>query len=161
MKYVLVLVLAVFALSVGYSQSVVSVPSLPASLIKTFTNYTAASDDSSGYLAFPSSLPLDASEVGVIFVATDSIQATLTFQGLNSRLGYVIDQYVDSISTLGGGAGGWSATVRKVKVVMLKDATVNVLAGCDRFKVVTTFLNASEIGTTSGRTLKEYLFWRK
>lgn len=127
-------------------------------LIKTYTTFTATTDDTTGYISLATCDLSKAREVAIITIATDSVQATLQFIGRNSQLTKLTDIYTDSISTLGGGGIDWDATTPKTKVTILKGPGVNVLEGCDQLKIGTVFLNASEIGTTAGRTLKHYLW---
>jgi hypothetical protein len=136
-------------------------PTLNAKLVKTVTNYIDTSDDTTGFVTVDVVEVLNATEVGIITVTTDSVQATLYFIGTNADIPRATTTYADSISTLGGGAVSWDATTTKVKVTMLKDATVNRLPGCNRLKIGTVMLNSAHLGTTAGRTLKHYLFWRR
>ncbi len=154
-KLSLVVVLALIA-SVAYSQRVMS--PIKAQLFKTYTNYTSSSDDTSGYVTVPVVSPLEASEVGIIAVSTDSVEADIQALGRNSQLTTITAVAIDSITTLGGGAVAWSATTPKTKVFMLKGPGVNLLAGCDQFKVGMVF--HPHEGTSTGRTLKLYLWWK-
>jgi hypothetical protein len=158
MKHLIVLLLVLLSVD-AFAQQNRQNPEKGRSIVR-YTNYTATSDDTTdSYIAVPiTSVLLGAKEVGVITIATDSVQATLNFIGRNELLTTVTDTYVDSISTLGQGVAP-DATTPFVKVTMLKDAVVNRLEGCTQFKIGTVFLNAAHIGTTSGRTLTHYLFW--
>jgi hypothetical protein len=170
MKYLIVLLVLLLVAPLGMGQQY-----LPenAKLVKTFTTYISTSDDTTGYITVPVTNVLNAREVGIIAVATDSVHADLYFLGRNldassvwtASLTYANSVtsagfYADSLSTLGANYTTTSATLPYIKVIMLKDATKNVLAGCLDFKIGTVFKNTAQQGNTAGRTLKYFLFWR-
>jgi hypothetical protein len=96
---------------------------------------------------------------------TDSVNADLYFLGYNKSVtdsagnSEEMDMYADSIS-VNINNGAINGTSPKYTVIPLKDATVNRLAGCSGFKVGTVFKAAGQ-GTTAGRQLKYYIYWRK
>lgn len=118
---------------------------------KSYTNFTATSDDTSGYLAiggFPDILT--SREVILIAVATDSVATDLQFIGRNRTLTSVTESH-----TAGDSLVGTSNTSNIFRIV-IKDAATNLLEGLDEFRVGNVF-RASGQGTTTGRTLKFYL----
>lgn len=124
-----------------------------ARLEKTFTNFTATSDDTSGYFTINvpgwASDPLLCPDVRLIGVATDSISADVYVLGRNGTLTTAITaSYADSIV----GTSNTSNTT----VIVLKAQGTDRLSGCTQFKVGTVF-RATGQGTTSGRTMKWYL----
>lgn len=119
---------------------------------KTHTNYVATTDDTTGYISLGQFDPLWASEVGLIAVATDSINATVNVIGRNGALTSVTDTYTFELELISNTGGSL--------VTMLKDPTVNRLEGMTQFRVGTVY-DSDSLGTTSGRTLKWYLFWKK
>lgn len=164
MKHVIAIALAVLMASQVFAQSEPGKYER-AKLFKTFTTFTATSDDSTGFVTVPVYDVLNASEVVFIAKQTDSVSADLYFLGFNMGVtdsaGTVeeIDMYADSIS-INVNNGAINGTSPKYTVIPLKDATVNRLAGCTSFKVGTVF-KATNNGTTAGRTLKYYIYWRK
>jgi hypothetical protein len=137
-----------------------------ARLFKTYSTFVATNDDTTGWMNIPEVNGVIASEWVIIGIATDSIMTVVNVLGRNSQFKsgttYLLtDVYVDSISVFGAGAGtAWSATAPKTGVIMLKDATVNRLEGCDQFAVGNVF-NAAANGTTAGRSYKLYLWYQK
>lgn len=119
---------------------------------KTYTNYIATSDDTTGYITAGQFDILWASEVGIISVSTDSVNATVNVVGRNGVLTSVVDTYTFEVELIGNTGG--------TLVTMLKDPTVNRLEGMTQFKVGTVY-DTDSLGTTTGRTLKHYLFWKK
>ena len=164
MKHLIVIALAVLMVSQAFSQSEPGKYER-AKLFKTFTTFTATSDDTTGFVTVPVLDVLNASEVVFVAKQTDSVNADLYFLGFN--LGVTdsagtreeMDMYADSIS-VNVNNGAINGTSPKYTVIPLKDATVNRLAGCTSFKVGTVFKAAGQ-GTTAGRQLKYYLYWRK
>jgi hypothetical protein len=135
-------------------------------LFKTYTNFLYTSDDTTGWMSIPEINGVIASEWGIIGIASDSIQAVVNVVGRNSQIMsgttyQLSDVYIDSISSLGAGVTAWAATNPKTAVIMLKDATVDRLEGCDQFKVGTVFGVAGSQGTTTGRYMKWYLWYQK
>lgn len=128
-----------------------------AQLFKTYTTFTATSDDTTGYL----SLQIDpvlktqillASEVRLLGVGTDSVAADVYVIGRNKTLTGITATYADSIV----GTSNTSNT----KVINLRTPDTDLLDGCTEIKVGTVF-RATGQGTTAGRTLKWYLLWRR
>lgn len=123
-----------------------------ARLFKTYTTFTATSDDTSGYptinVAGMGSDPLLCREVRLIGVATDSVAADVYAIGRNSTLTGVTVTYADSIV----GTSNTSNTA----VIVLRSSTIDRLTGCTQFKLGTVFRAAGQ-GTTTGRTLKWYI----
>lgn len=165
MKHLCVVALLILAVALSFSQSIPGEYDR-ARLFKTFTTYTATSDDTTGYVTVPVHDVLNAQEVVVVCKQTDSVSADLYFLGYN--LGVtdsagtheeIVSAYADSIS-INVNNGAINGTSPKYTVIALKDATVNRLPGCTSFKVGTVFKSSNQ-GTTAGRTLKYYLFWRK
>ena len=117
---------------------------------KTYTTFTATSDDTTAFVTVPVVDPLLAKEVILIGIATDSIAADVYAIGRNSARTSVTETYADSII-------GTSNTSNIVRIV-LKDNATNRLEGCDQFKLGTVF-RASGNGTTAGRTFKWFLWW--
>jgi hypothetical protein len=164
MKRMIAVALCVLVTSLAFSQSQ-SGQYERAKLFKTYTTFLATSDDTTGFVTVPIVDVLNASEVVFVAMQTDSVNADLYFLGYN--LGVTdsagnreeIDMYADSIS-VNINNGSINGTSPKYTVIPLKDATVNRLAGCTSFKVGTVF-KATGQGTTTGRQLKYYLFWRK
>jgi len=137
-----------------------------ARLFKTYTTFTATSDDTSGWvtIACPGfeSEPLLMPEVYLIAVATDSVAADIyvlgrnnsisgTLYGTDDSVGTATSPYADSLRIYGN-------VVKKV--ITLKSSTVNRLPGSTQFRVGTVFRAAGQ-GTTAGRTLKWYVMWNK
>ena len=165
MKRVLIFALFVLIPVMLFSQSITGQYER-ALKFKTFTTFTATSDDSTGYVAAPIRDVFDADEVVLVAKFTDSCNADLYFLGFNfgvtdSAGNYeeIVDVYADSIS-VNSFNGAINGTTPKYKVIALKDDTVNRLPGCTTFKVGTVF-KATGNGTTAGRKLDYYLFWRK
>jgi hypothetical protein len=134
-----------------------------AQLFKTYTTYTASSDDTSGYItinapALATSLLL-ASEVSLIWVSTDSTAADVNVIATNDYLTTVkFTTYTDSIVVSDSVAAGSNAGTQKV--IVLKSPTVNRFPGATRVKVGTVFRAAGQ-GTTAGRTGKWFVQWVK
>lgn len=118
---------------------------------KTHTNYTASSDDTTGYIAvggFPDILT--SREVVLIVVSTDSAAVDFQLIGRNRTLTGVTESHTtgDSLVT--------TSNTGSFARIVIKDAATNLLEGLDEFKLGTVF-RASGNGTTTGRTLKSYL----
>lgn len=147
----------IFAVQTMFAQQYLPIK---AKLVNTITNWSNSTSSATSYLAVTPKEALEAREVGLIFIATDSVQKTITVAGANSQFAAAIfsDSYTDSISS-------WddttvpTAAAPETKVVMLKDGTVNRLEACDRFKVTVSGGAAGAQGNDTGRTIKVYLFW--
>lgn len=153
-KLILFLALILAALPV-FAQSVENdawdVVRVDAWNFKTYTNFTASSDDTSGYIAIGSIPDILASrEVIFIAVATDSVATDLSFQGRNRTLTSVTESHTGGDSLVG------TSNTSNIFRIVIKDAATNLLEGLDEFKVGSVF-RASGNGTTTGRTLKFYL----
>ncbi len=120
--------------------------------VKNYTDYVDGSDDTTGFLAIPVVDILDASEVVFVAIATDSLQADINFIGRNSKQTSVTSTYTDSLI--------FTSNTSNVKRIVLKDASVNRLTGQNQVKIGTVF-RSTDLGLTSGRTLKWYLWWRQ
>ena len=133
-----------------------------AQLFKTYTNYTATSDDTSSYITIDPPMSSDvmmASEVTLILVSTDSIAADINVLGINGHLTSVLaTTHTDSIVASDSLAAGMNSG--SVKIVVIKDPVVSVLDGATQIRVGTVF-RATGQGTTAGRTAKWYIKWRK
>ena len=164
MKKLLIVALLLFSVTLAFSQSIPGQYER-AKLFKTFTTFLATSDDTTGFVTVPITDVLNASEVVVVAVQTDSVNADLYFLGYNLSITdsagnrEEIDMSADSIS-VNVNNGAINGTSPKYTVIPLKDAATNRLQGCTSFKIGTVFKSAGN-GTTAGRTLKYYLFWRK
>lgn len=126
-----------------------------AMLFKTYTNFTATSDDTTGFISLTTDpiLKTDvlfARQVILLGVATDSISADVYCNGTNQSQTGFTTTYADSLI-------GTSNSANRV-VITLRSSTVDRLTGSTQLKVGTVF-RASGQGTTSGRTLKWYLQW--
>lgn len=160
MKKLIVVLMLIAPFALG---QMINSPIVKAKLLKTYTNYTTSTADTTGYISLADADLYLAREVCLIGIATDSIQATVQVIGRNTQIvtgtTYLLtDVYTDSISSLGAGTTAWAATNPKTKVIVVKGPGVNVLEGCDQFKVATLVINAASNGTTSGRYLKWYLW---
>lgn len=150
MKYTVIAILLALVVSVGYSQE--KRPVVNAQLVKTHTTFTATSDDTTGFITSPfPDLLSTAEELILEFVATDSISADIYLIGSNSILTGITETYADSLI----GTSNSSNVTR----IVLKDAATNRLEGLDRFKIGVVF-RASGQGTTAGRTLKSYVWYK-
>lgn len=164
MKHVIAVALAVLIVSQAFAQSEPGKYER-AKLFKSYTTFTATSDDTTGFVAVPIQDILNASEVVLVAMQTDSANADLYFLGYNlsvtdsGGVREVIKTYADSIS-VNINNGAINGTTPKYTIIPLKDATVNRLPGCTSFKVGTVFKAAGQ-GTTAGRQLKYYIYWRK
>ena len=131
-------------------------------LLWTVTNYASTADTSGKFSVAIASQPImNAKEVILIAVATDSVHATVHIDGYNSKirgLDSTFEVYTDSLTTLAVDAG-YSSTFNYIKFIVLKDAAVNRLEGCDMFRIVQDCLAAAQNGHTVGRTVKWYLYW--
>jgi len=162
MKHLMFVALLILVASVATAQ-IVPGNFAGAYLFKTYTTFTATSDDTSGFVTFGPDVVLNASEVALVAVATDSVNADVNVIGTNRNLlnaagaRVAVTTYADSLNV---GTTVWTTTTPYLKVITLKDGVINRLAGCTDFKVGTVF-RATLQGTTAGRTLKWYLYWRK
>jgi hypothetical protein len=147
-------------------------------LVKTYTTYTTASNDTTGWLAIKDPVigdrPLLASELYAIWVSTDSTHATVNFIGGNNTLSDVATNslssgtigttaisnftYIDSLPLPGNKA--YTSTLPYVHVITLKSPSIDRLPGCTRLKIGTVFINAANQGN-SARTGKWYLKWKR
>lgn len=127
-----------------------------AKLEKTYTNFTATSDDTSGW--FTASEPAFTADycyfpvVYLIGVSTDSVNSDVYVIGRNSFLTTVTTTYADSFNT--------TSNTGTFKVIPIRSSEYDNLPGCTQFKVGTVF-RATLNGTTSGRYLKWYLSYYK
>ena len=131
-----------------------------AQLIKTYTTYTSATTDTTSWITYPDLLKC--SELSVIYYQTDSAHADVYWMGRNTALPSAAttkytDTFVDSIPYRGGAT---TALAPRVTVRVLKGPGVNVLEGCNTFRVGTVFKNAAENGNTAGRVVQYYLVWK-
>lgn len=159
MKKLILLALMLFSVE-AYSQgalraNMTTAVGSRARLEKTYTNFTATSDDTSGYFTIDvpgwTSDPLFCSQVVLLGVATDSVAADVNVIGRNGSLTSDITvSYADSIV----GTSNTSNT----STIILRNSTTNRLNGCTQFKVGTVF-RATGQGTTTGRTMKWYLLY--
>ena len=132
-----------------------------AQLFKTYTNYTATSDDTSAYITIVPPIGSDVllcRELRLIAVSTDSIVADVNVLGINGYLSSMpIAAYTDSIvasdslATLAAGSK---------KIITIKGTALDRLIGATQVRVGTVF-RATGQGTTTGRTLKWYAQWVK
>lgn len=163
MKKLFLTIVTLFCVVSGFAQVNLGQNSLlyKAELFKTYTNFTATSDDTTGWVTVPVTEVLAAREVILLGISTDSIQANVYVVGRNDILTNITTTVTDSITTLGAGATAWSSTNPKTKVITLKTNGTNNLPGCTQFKVGTVFGVAGSQGTTTGRTMKWYLYYLK
>lgn len=158
-KYILA-VLMLFAF-IGYGQNVFVPQPVKAFNFKSYSAVAATSDDTTGIVKLPS-LPfevLTASEVGILWVGGDSVQAAVYIIGSNSAQTSYTLTYADSISTILSainGAAGFLATPY-ARYIPIKSSIVDRLPGCTRFKVGTVFTAATGVRATYGRW---FLCWR-
>ena len=118
-------------------------------LFRTETNPADDDADTTGYLSYYVSGAdlLLAKEVGVIVVSSDSNYSYVYFQGRNSVVTSLTDQYTDSIEV----------DAATTSVFMLKDDVVNRLEGCDQFRIGVVHQAA---GAAAASTVKWYLWVR-
>lgn len=137
-----------------------------AKLLKTYTTFTATSDDTISYSINASGLGdlMQAREYGLIAVASDSVSADVYVDPYNAAvydsagvLEKIGTAYADSLVP---GTTVWTAGTPYIKVIPLKSTTLDRLAGATQFKLGTVF-RATLNGTTAGRFLKWYLYWVK
>ena len=163
MKKLIVVLLVLFA------ATAMAQPLHPAergAFVKQWATYGSSTGDTTGYISMIGTMPIkDLKEVGLLFTATDSVQAAVYVIGKNSKIlvGTVAPMpatYTDSISTILWLVNGHTALAARpyFKAIMLKDATVNRLSGCDAFKVGVVFTAASS--DRAARVTKLYL-WGK
>ena len=165
MKYAVILLSLFLLASPVLSQDIGGGPNFRANkaqLFKTYTTYTASSDDTSGYITieppFGTSLLL-AQEVTLLWVSTDSAAADVNVLATNDYLTTVqFTTYTDSIVVADSVAAGLNAGTEKV--IVIKSPTVNRFPGATRIKVGTVF-RATGQGTTAGRTGKWFVQWVK
>lgn len=166
MKKIALLGVLLLVASLGFAQQNVTNLGIydlatPAYMVKAYSNYTATSDDTTGTITWGTYPILFNSEVYLVGVATDTIQAAVYVIGSNRDLPYVKVVHTDSISSITHyyTDAAITATNPVVHVITLKNQTINVLGGCTDFKIGDVF-TAYE-GTTSGRTMKWYVVVRK
>lgn len=152
---VLVLMLVVAGFALSQSQGSNNFQAQNAFLFKTYSPFTATSDDTTGIVSVSPPLSADvllAREVRLLGVCTDSLAADVYVIGYNRTQTAVTTTYTDSLVT--------TSNTGTFKVIDLRAPGVNRLAGCTEFKVGTVF-RATGQGTTTGRTMKWYLLWVK
>jgi hypothetical protein len=159
MKHLFVVCLILLVASVGFAQN--SMPGLydHALLIKTYTNYTSATADTTSWITAVDIVR--ARYVAVIKYRTDSAHADIYFMGRNTALPSAattkyVDTFTDSIEYRGGAI---TALAPRATVRVLKGPGVDVLEACNEFRVGTVFKNAAENGNTTGRVVQYYLVW--
>jgi hypothetical protein len=133
-----------------------------AQLLKTYTNYTVSTADTTVWFSYPDLL--NCREVYLIAYATDSVHAAVVVMGRNTALPAAAttkyeDAYTDSLGLALSTAGVTTALAPRVRVIPLKDATVDRLEGCNQFRISTIGVSAAHMGTTTGRVLQYYLAW--
>jgi hypothetical protein len=131
-----------------------------AQLIKTYTNYTYETADTTSWISYPDLL--QCSYVALIKYQTDSAHADLYIMGRNTALPAAattkyVDTFVDSIPYRGGAS---TALAPRVTVRVLKGPGIDHLEGCNQLRIGTVFKNAAETGITSGRQVLYYLVWK-
>ena len=159
MKYAILIALILLVVVPGFAQTIKggnqSYEFNRGTLVKSYTNFTAASDDTTGYVGGGTVLGADvlgASEVYLITATTDSAAVDVTFQGKNSFVTSFTASYADSVVT--------TSNTGATSVITLKSPTLNRLAGCTEFKIANIF-RATGQGTTAGRTYKQYLMVKR
>ena len=158
MKKILFVALMLLGTGVVFSQDIGGADVFLANramLFKTYTTFTATSDDTTGFISLTTDpiLKTDvllARLVYLLGVATDSIASDVYCNGTNQSQTGFTTTYADSLV-------GTSNTANRV-VITLKSYTIDRLAGSTQLKVGTVF-RATGQGTTAGRTLKWYLLW--
>ena len=161
MKWLLAVILTLTLATMAYSQAdVLRGVAGPAvgrgMLIDSHTNYAnTTTHDTTGYVTtsdpvLGADFYAACSEVFLVGVSTDSASFDVNVIGRNSYLTTVTTTYADSFNT--------TSNTGTFKVITLKDATLDRLAGCTQFKFGAT-ARATLNGTTSGRTLKWYVMW--
>ena len=121
---------------------------------KTYTNYTATSDDTTGNITIDGVGQdiLLGSEV-VLYAVADTVACDVYVIPSNSRItGEEGTAYADSIPAATSADNAW-------KVIVIKSPTVNRFPGFTSIKVGTVF-RASGQDVSVGRTFKWYLFWK-
>ena len=118
------------------------------------TNFTSTSDDSSAYITasnggIGTKIGL-CREVYLVAVATDSVAIDVTLRLRNASLTTQTTTYTDSVV-------GTSNT-NNIKIITLKNASTNRLTFYDEVKWIADY-RASGNGTTTGRTMKWYLWY--
>jgi hypothetical protein len=120
---------------------------------KTYTNYTATSDDTTGVISLEGvgTNILAGSEV-VLYAVADTCAADVYVIPSNALItGEEATAYADSLVTTSAD-NSW-------KVIVVKSPTVNRFPGFTSIKVGTVF-RASGQDVSTGRTVKWYLFWK-
>jgi hypothetical protein len=159
MKQLVILLGLILLVSPVFSQDIGGDGSFRANkaqLFKTYTTYTATSDDTSRYITIVPPIGADillCREVRLIAVWTDSCEADINVIGINGYLtGVSGTAYTDSIVS--------TSNTGSFKIINIKDMTTQVLDGATQMRVGTVF-RATGNGTTAGRTLKWYVQWVK
>jgi hypothetical protein len=133
-----------------------------AQLFKTYTTYTATSDDTSAYITIVPPIGSDillCREVRLIAVSTDSLAADINVIGINGHLTAIAPAaYTDSIVISDSVAAGPNSGTKRI--ITIKGTALDRLIGATQMRVGTVF-RASGQGTTAGRTLKWYVLWVK
>jgi hypothetical protein len=120
---------------------------------KTYTNYTATSDDTTGNIVIDNVGQdiLSGSEV-VLYAIADSAAADVYIIPSNSKVtGEEGTAYADSVLTTSAD-NSW-------KVIVIKSPTVNRFPGFTSIKVGTVFRGSGQ-DVSTGRTFKWYLDWK-
>lgn len=162
MKKLLLLILILTVVGVSFSQdgSKMNANNQPvvygrAYQFKAYTNYTATSDDTTGYVTISvpgwTTVPLGCSIVRLLCVATDSIADDIYVVGRNDYVTSITSTYADSLV-------GTSNTLNTA-VITLRAHGVDRMPGCTQFKVGNVF-RATGQGTTTGRTYKMYIQYK-
>jgi hypothetical protein len=160
MKHIIAVALVMLLAVTAFAQNAEPGKYDRAQLIKTYTNYTSATADTTSWISYPDFLLCK--YVAVIKYQTDSAHADIYFMGRNTALPAAattkyVDTFVDSIPYRGGAT---TALAPRVTVRVLKGPGVDVLEGCNQFRVGTIFKNAGENGNTTGRVVQYYLVWK-
>jgi hypothetical protein len=161
MKRLIFAVLLVMSVSTLFAQQSRG-PFIPALNIKTYHPFTATSDDTTGWITVPVKDVLDASEITLIWVSNDSVQAAVYVIGKNTSLSSKakVLTYTDSISTIAQAFADSAAFASSyyMKGIPIKGPGYNRLPGCTSFKVGTVFTAAT--GTRVTNYGRWYLYWR-
>jgi hypothetical protein len=156
-KFLLTLALILLASTYVSAQSQVDFPANfkadNADLEITYTNFTAASDDTTNDWSsiFPGGIQTMvglAHEVYLYCVTTDSMAADIYVLLRLSQLTSLTSSYTDSV-VIAADAGG-------LRIITMKDGVTNRMTIYDQIKIGTVF-RATGQGNTTGRTAKWYL----
>jgi len=135
-----------------------------AQLLKTITNFTSSTAETTGWYSYPDLL--ECREAYLLTYATDSVHQTLYIMGRNTALPAAattkyVDTYADSLPLSASASAVTTALVPRVLVIPLKNGVVDRLEGCNQFRIGTVGLSAAHNGTSTGRVLQYYLVWHK